>query len=125
RGGERVRGGGPGGRGIRRLGGAAGAVAISVDTTSAAVARSALDEGADAINDVSAGLDDPAMLGLAAGRGAGLVLMHRLTTPERDRYSDEYERAPGYADVVAEVRGVLAQRAGAAETGGGARGAIA
>lgn len=86
-------------------------VAISVDTTRAAVAAEALDAGADAINDVSGGTDDPAMLTLAAERGCGLVLMHRLTRPDADRYSDQYERPPEYGDVVEAVRADLMKKA--------------
>ena len=44
-------------------------VPISIDTTLAAVARAALDAGADIINDVAAGTEDDAMLTLAAERG--------------------------------------------------------
>lgn len=64
---------------------------ITIDTTRAAVAAAGLDAGGDAINDVSGGGEDAGMLGLAAERGCGIILMHRETTPERDRYSDEYE----------------------------------
>lgn len=83
---------------------------ISVDTTRSAVARAALDAGADAINDVSAGEEDDAMLALAAERACGVVLMHRLTPPNQDRYSDQYDRAPAYADVVDEVGAYLCSR---------------
>ncbi len=86
-------------------------VAISVDTTKAAVAAAALDAGADAINDVSGGDDDPAMIPLAAERGCGIVLMHRLTRPDADRYSDRYDRPPEYGDVVEAVRADLARKA--------------
>lgn len=65
-------------------------IPISVDTTSAIVARSALDAGADAVNDVSGALDDPEMLTLAAASSCGLVLMHRLHAPKDDAYSHEY-----------------------------------
>lgn len=91
---------------------------ISVDTTSAEVAQAALQAGADAINDTTAGLDDPAMLPLAASTGAGLVLMHRPRPAPQDRYSDRYDRPPEYADVVAEVRAFLGQRAQAAQDAG-------
>ena len=36
--------------------------------------------------------------------------MHRLTTPDRDSYSDEYDRPPVYTDVVDEVRRFLCVR---------------
>jgi dihydropteroate synthase len=48
---------------------------VSVDTRKAAVARRALDEGADIINDVSS-LSDEAMVPLCAERRAAVVLMH-------------------------------------------------
>lgn len=113
---------------IRRAVGALGAVPISVDTTRAAVARAALDAGGDAINDVSSGTDDPAMLALAAERGAGLVLMHRLRAPEEDSYSDCYARPPDYTragGVVEGVRAFLSERAAAAIAAGVAHAAIA
>lgn len=85
---------------------------LTADTRRAAVARAALDAGADGINDVSAGLHDPEMLPLAAARGAGLVLMHMRGEP-RTMQDD-----PAYADVVREVAGFLAERAAAAEAAG-------
>lgn len=97
---------------IRRVGVFPGP--ITVDTTRAEVARAALDAGADAINDVAAGLEDPAMLPLAASRGCGIVLMHRLSPPELDQYSDRYQHPPPYTDVVEEVRAFLKDRLTAA-----------
>jgi dihydropteroate synthase len=87
---------------------------ISIDTTSSLVAESALDAGADIVNDVAAGTEDERMLRLAAERGCGLVLMHRLVPPNADTYSDRYDRPPDYEDVVAEVRGFLEARCRAA-----------
>ena len=82
---------------------------ISVDTTRSAVAAQALDAGADAINDVSGGQEDPGIVDLAAERGCGLVLMHRLRPPDEDSFSDRYEvqDRPEYGDVVREVRAAL------------------
>lgn len=97
---------------------------LSIDTTCAAVARAALDAGADIINDTSAGRDDPAMLALAAERGCGLILMHRLRAPASDSFSDQYAQPPEYADVVATVREFLAERAAAAISAGVARESI-
>ncbi|MBC7931576.1 MAG: dihydropteroate synthase [Rubrivivax sp.] len=51
-------------------------VPISVDTTKAAVARAALDAGAEIVNDISGLRFDPALADEAARAGAGLVLMH-------------------------------------------------
>jgi dihydropteroate synthase len=89
---------------------------ISIDTTSAAGA--ALDAGADAINDVSAGTDDTAMLPLASQRGCGIILMHRLRPPAQDQFSDAYTKAPTYGDVVAHVREFLSARVAAALAAG-------
>ena len=50
-------------------------IPISVDTRKAAVARAALEAGADLINDVS-GLDDPETAAVAARAGCPVVLMH-------------------------------------------------
>lgn len=91
---------------------------ITIDTMDARVAAAALDAGADAINDVSGATADEEMLSLAGERGAGIVLMHRLTTPDRDCYSDRYASEPGYRDVVEEVRSFLAARAQAAVEAG-------
>jgi dihydropteroate synthase len=93
-------------------------VLISIDTTSSRVAAAALDAGADIVNDVAAGTEDERLLPLAAERGCGLVLMHRLAPPGADRYSDQYERPPVYGDVVAEVRAFLEQRGRTAEGAG-------
>ncbi|MCW5776417.1 MAG: dihydropteroate synthase [Phycisphaeraceae bacterium] len=101
-------------RAIRAGGGALADVPVSVDTTLSAVARAALDAGADAINDVAAGTEDPAMLPLAAERGAGVILMHRLAPPDSDSYSDRYSIAPNYADVGGEIAAFLAERLRAA-----------
>jgi dihydropteroate synthase len=56
---------------------------VSIDTSSAVVARAALDAGAWLVNDVTGLTGDPAMAPLVAGRGAGVVVManHRLPLP--------------------------------------------
>lgn len=93
-------------------------IPISVDTTRSVVARAALGAGADAINDVSAMTEDPEMLGVAAGVGCGVVLMHRLLSSDLDSYSDRYDEDPVYGDVVDEVCRVLRlQRDAAIEAG--------
>lgn len=109
-------------------------IPISVDTTLAQVAAAALDAGADAINDVSAGTEDPELLPLAATRGAGVILMHRALDPTRDRYSDSYAQhadsqtaAPMGDDSTAVVHAVvqsLATRINAALAAGVAPDAI-
>ena len=97
-----------------RLRSAGESVAITIDTTRAAVAEAAFDAGADALNDVSAGTEDPDVLGIVADRGRGIVLMHRLKRPADDAYSDAYERPPVYADVVEDVLAYLRLRVDAA-----------
>ena len=73
---------------------------LSIDTTSASVARAAFDEGASIVNDVSGGKEDPDLLPLVASRGCGVILMHRLRPPDQDEYSDRYVTPPSYGDVV-------------------------
>ena len=86
-------------------------VPVSVDTRKAAVARAAADGGASIVNDVSAGAD-PAMFGVVAGAGAGMILMHMKGDPKT------MQDDPSYYDVVAEVRGFLGDRVdGAVEAG--------
>lgn len=89
-------------------------VLISIDTTRAAVAAKALDAGADIVNDVSAGRDDPEILALAAEREVPVVLMHMLGEPrtmqEHVRYEDD--------DVVTQVASFLAERAETAQAAG-------
>lgn len=90
-------------------------VIISVDTTLVPVAEAAIRAGANMLNDVSAGRDDPRMFALAAETGVPLVLMHMQGTPET------MQDNPTYTDVVGEVRDFLLQRAEAAEKAGIAR----
>lgn len=98
---------------------------ISIDTTRARVAAAALHAGADIINDVSAGTDDEAMLPLAAARGCGIILMHRLKKPHDDVFSTQYAREPDYGgDVYRCVREFLNQRVNAAVKAGVRREAI-
>jgi dihydropteroate synthase len=72
-------------------------VLISIDTSKAAVARAALDAGADIINDVTGLRGDPDMSALAASSKAGVVIMHMQGEPRTMQVS------PAYDDVVSEV----------------------
>ncbi|MFW6132470.1 MAG: dihydropteroate synthase [Planctomycetota bacterium] len=85
---------------------------VSIDTTRAEVAAFALDAGAEIVNDVSAGRDDPDLLPLVAARGAAVVLMHMLGAPKT------MQQNPQYADVVGEVRAFLEARMTAADDAG-------
>lgn len=72
-------------------------VLLSIDTSKAAVARAALDAGADIINDVTGLRGDPDMAALAAASKAGIVIMHMQGEPRT------MQVAPTYGDVIHEV----------------------
>ena len=80
-------------------------IPLSVDTTKAAVAAAALDNGADIVNDISAMTIDPGMSGVVKKFGAGVVLMHMQGTPAT------MQSNPSYTDVVLEVLSYLEERA--------------
>ena len=88
------------------------AVAISVDTSKAAVARAAFDAGAEIVNDVTALEGDPEMTSVAAEYKAGVVLMHMRGTPRT------MQQDPRYEDVVGEVREYLRAHIAAARDAG-------
>jgi dihydropteroate synthase len=79
------------------------------------VARAALGAGAAVLNDVSGFRLDPAMAGVAAEAGAGVVLMH-----SRGGVSDmaTYDHAEYGGDVVSVVRQELREALGKALDGG-------
>jgi dihydropteroate synthase len=58
---------------------------ISVDTYKSETARAALDAGAEIINDVSGFMWDPAIAGVCAEFGAGVVLTHTRGKPDEWR----------------------------------------
>ena len=93
-------------------------IPVSVDTRRPDVAAAALRDGASIVNDVS-GFRDPAMVELAAGCDAGLVVMHMLGEPKTMQVE------PHYDDVVAEVCDYLAHQAVMLEAAGVARERIA
>lgn len=74
-----------------------GKTLLSIDTTKAAVAVAALEAGADIVNDVSGLCGDPAMAGVVARSGSGVVIMHMQGTPQT------MQQNPCYEDVIAEV----------------------
>jgi dihydropteroate synthase len=79
------------------------AMRLSVDTTRAALAREALGEGADLVNDVSALSEDPAMAPAVAATRAACILMHRRGT------SRTMQDDPRYDDVMGEICAELGQ----------------
>jgi dihydropteroate synthase len=93
-------------------------VALSVDTTRAAVAAAALEAGAHVVNDVSGGLADPDMARVAAESGAPWVLMHWRG------HSEDMQALAKYEDVVADVRSELLSRVDDALAAGVAESAI-
>ena len=87
-------------------------ILISIDTTSSRVAKAALEAGANIINDVSAGLEDPEILKVAATFQVPIILMHRQGTPKT------MQDNPYYDDVVPEViNTLLTQIASAIQSG--------
>lgn len=85
---------------------------VSVDTWTAEVAQSAVAAGAHLINDITGG-GDPATVEVAAETQTPLLIMHLRGRPQRHR-----EVGHNYADVAAEVRGYLRDRAAAIEAAG-------
>jgi dihydropteroate synthase len=87
-------------------------VPVSIDTSKAEVARSALAAGASFVNDVTALRGDAAMGGVVAEAGVDVCLMHMKGEP-RTMQDD-----PRYDDVVGEVRAFLEARLAAAVEAG-------
>lgn len=83
---------------------AAQGVAVSIDTTRAAVARTCVAAGARMVNDVSGGLADPDMLATVAGLDVDYVAMHWRAHSVRMRDFTDYD------DVLAEVTAALQER---------------
>ncbi len=79
-------------------------VPISIDTTKASVAKAAMDEGAQIINDVTGLEGDPKMIDVALKSGAGVCAMHMQGTPQT------MQDSPSYLDVVQEIHAYLAKR---------------
>jgi dihydropteroate synthase len=85
---------------------------ISIDTTKAEVARKALDEGADIINDISALRFDSDMISLVRETDVPVIIMHMQGTPS------DMQVAPHYDDVVVDIKDFFKERlAWAAENG--------
>ncbi len=104
---------------IRRVAGLVAAVraqhpgmVISVDTWRAEVAEAVAKAGADLLNDAWGGAD-PALAGVAASYGLGLVCSHAGGLVPRTR-----PHRPAYSDVVGEVRGYVTAQADRAVAAG-------
>ncbi len=79
-------------------------VPISIDTSKAAVAKFAVEAGAEIINDVTGLSGDSEMINVALATGAGICAMHMQGTPQT------MQDDPQYDDVVKEIYGYLAER---------------
>ncbi|MFG1920553.1 dihydropteroate synthase [Cryptosporangium sp. NPDC048952] len=95
---------------IREL--ASAGVAVSIDTTRAAVAEASLKAGATVVNDVSGGLADVGMGAVVADAGCPWILMHWRG------HSRRMQSLAQYHDVVTEVRDELSARVEAAVAAG-------
>jgi dihydropteroate synthase len=85
---------------LERLGGRR----MSIDTSRAAVARRAIELGAELVNDVTALRRDPELAGVVADAGVSVCLMHMRGEPRT------MQEAPRYDDVVSEVAAFLEER---------------
>ena len=79
-------------------------IPLSIDTSKAAVARRALELGAEMVNDVTALRSDPDVAGVVAEHGAYLCLMHMRGEPR------SMQAAPRYDDVASDVASFLEER---------------
>jgi dihydropteroate synthase len=86
------------------LDGLSGELPVSIDTSKAAVAQTALERGAILVNDVTALRGDPDLAGIVAGADAYLCLMHMQGEPRT------MQQEPRYDDVAAEVASFLEER---------------
>lgn len=82
----------------------ANGIAVSIDTTRAAVARACVAAGAQMVNDVSGGLADDEMLAAVAELAVDYVAMHWRA------HSVDMQAFARYADVVADVTAALQER---------------
>jgi len=88
------------------------AALISVDTYKSTVARTAIEAGAEIVNDVSGMQWDKAMKSTLAGLSCGIVLMHTRGRP------DEWRSLPTVPDIVMLTKRELRQRSDTAVAAG-------
>ena len=70
-------------------------IPISIDTSKAAVARAAIDAGAEIVNDVTGLAGDPAMVPLVVETGVGVCVMHMQGTPQTMQDKPDVSRRCG------------------------------
>ncbi len=83
-------------------------IPISIDTSKSAVAKAAIEAGADLINDISAGRFDPEIFQLAALHKKPISLMHMKGLPKN------MQDNPHYDDLIFEIRSFLSEAASCA-----------
>jgi dihydropteroate synthase len=88
---------------------------LSIDTSKGAVARAAIEAGAEIINDVSGLTGDPQMIDIARESAAGLCAMHMQGTPPT------MQDNPRYNNVVDDILAYLHDRRDALQGAGIAR----
>jgi dihydropteroate synthase len=93
-------------------------VPISIDTTRAAVAKAAVEVGADIVNDISGGTFDPEMLSVVAKIGVPIILMHMRGNPQTMAQLTDYE------NLIEEIYSFLAKQIAAATAVGIVQGKI-
>lgn len=76
-------------------------ILISIDTTKSEVAKQALDNGADIINDISGLTFDEDMINVAKSFDAGIIIMHIKGNPKT------MQNSPFYLDFVDEIKEFL------------------
>ena len=77
---------------------------ISVDTFRSQVAKAAIEEGAELVNDISAGNLDPEMLPLVAKLGVPYIAMHLKGTPQT------MQQETNYSDLVPEIMAYFSEK---------------
>jgi dihydropteroate synthase len=77
---------------------------ISVDTTKSEVLKSALNHGADMLNDISGTRFDPKMLELASHKNIPIIIMHMKGIPKN------MQNSPQYQNVIEEIKSFLKKR---------------
>ena len=79
-------------------------ILISIDTTKANVASSAIEAGADIINDISGLSKDPEMSKIAYAYGVPIIIMHMKGTPR------SMQMNPHYTNLIQEIREYFIER---------------
>lgn len=87
-------------------------IPISIDTYKSAVARAALEAGADVVNDISALRFDAAMAEVVAEHEVPVILMHMLGEPR------SMQQNPQYDNCIKQIAAFFEERIAFAETAG-------